>query len=227
MYSPQQFEETRLEVLHDLVRAHPLGTLVVLAGTELSADHIPFLIHAAGGETGTLRGHVARTNPLWKRFGGSVEALVVFQGPESYITPSWYPSKHADGKAVPTWNYAVVHAYGQPRAIDDAAWLLDHVTQLTAIHEAGQALPWQVTDAPSDFTEHMISRIVGIEIPISRLQGKWKVSQNRKNADRLGVAAGLESQDTERSRAMARLVMERTANARSALAYPEAPAVKK
>jgi transcriptional regulator len=211
MYSQQQFEETRLEVLHDLIRSHPLGTFVVLAGAELSANHIPFLIHTSDdGQRGTLRGHVARTNPVWRHFGASVEALVVFQGPESYITPSWYPSKHADGKAVPTWNYAVVHAYGQPRAVEDAAWLLEHVTQLTAVHEAGQALPWQVSDAPSDFTEHMISRIVGIEIPISRLQGKWKVSQNRKNSDRLGVAAGLESQDTERSRTMARLVMDRT-----------------
>jgi transcriptional regulator len=156
-----------------------------------------------------LCGHVARANPVWQHLGGAVEALVVFQGPESYITPSWYPSKHADGRAVPTWNYAVVHAYGQPRAIEDSAWLLEHVTQLTAIHEAGQALPWQVTDAPQDFTDQMIRRIVGIEITISRLQGKWKVSQNRKSADRLGVAAGLESQASERSIEMAKLVMER------------------
>jgi transcriptional regulator len=209
MYSQQKFEETRLEVMHELIRAHPLGTMIVLAGTELSADHIPFLIHTDNDGCGTLRGHVARTNPLWRQFGGNVEALVVFQGPDSYITPSWYPSKHADGKAVPTWNYAVVHAYGEPRVIEDGAWLLEHVTQLTAVHEAAQALPWQVTDAPSDFTEHMISRIVGIEIPISRLHGKWKVSQNRKYADRLGVVAGLESQDMERSRRMAKLVMDR------------------
>jgi transcriptional regulator len=209
MYSPQQFEETRLEVLHDLIRSHPLGTFVILAGTELSANHIPFLVRADQGERGTLCGHVARANPVWKQLGGTVEALIVFQGPESYITPSWYPSKHADGKAVPTWNYAVVHAYGQPRAVEDAGWLREHVTQLTGVHEASQALPWQVTDAPPDFTAHMLSRIVGIEIPISTLQGKWKVSQNRKFPDRLGVAAGLESQATERSRAMAKLVMER------------------
>jgi transcriptional regulator len=209
MYSPQQFEETRLDVLHDLIRSHPLGAFVILTGNELSANHIPFLVRAEQGDRGTLCGHVARSNPVWQQLGGAVEALVIFQGPESYITPSWYPSKHADGKAVPTWNYAVVHAYGQPRAIEDSGWLLEHVTQLTGVHEAGQALPWQVTDAPKDFTDHMISRIVGIEIPISRLQGKWKVSQNRKFPDRLGVAAGLESQGTERSRAMAKLVMER------------------
>jgi transcriptional regulator len=209
MYSPQQFDEPRLNVLHDLIRSHPLGTLVILAGTELSANHIPFLIRANADGNGTLCGHVAKANPVWKQIGGVVEALVVFQGPESYITPSWYPSKHADGRAVPTWNYAVVHAYGQPRAIEDAGWLLEHVTQLTGAHEAGQALPWQVTDAPPDFTQRMLSRIVGIEIPIARLQGKWKVSQNRKLGDRLGVAAGLESQGTERSREMAKLVMER------------------
>jgi transcriptional regulator len=209
MYSPQQFEETRLSVLHDLISSHPFGTLVILAGNELSANHIPFLIHADGGDHGRLCGHVARANPMWKQFAGGIEALAIFQGPESYITPSWYPSKHADAKAVPTWNYAVVHAYGKPRAIEDPDWLLKHVTQLTTVHEAGQALPWQVSDAPKDYTDHMISRIVGIEITISRLQGKWKVGQNRKLADRLGVAAGLESQATDRSRAMAELVMER------------------
>jgi transcriptional regulator len=209
MYSPPPFDETRLDVLHELIRAHPLGTLVIHDGNALSANHIPFLVRADQGERGTLCGHVARSNPVWKQLGGPVEALVVFQGAESYITPSWYPSKHADGKAVPTWNYAVVHACGTPRAIEDAAWLLDFVTELTNIHEAGQALPWQVTDAPQDFTEQMIDRIVGIEIPIAKLQGKWKVSQNRKFADRLGVAAGLESQANERSRAMAELVMER------------------
>ncbi len=209
MYSPQPFEETRVSVLHDLVRSHPLGTFVILAGAELSANHIPFLIHSDLGANGTLQGHVSRANPVWKHFGNGTEALTIFQGPESYITPSWYPSKHADGKAVPTWNYAVVHAYGTPRAIEDPAWLLDHVTRLTSVHEADQALPWKVSDAPRDYTQHMISRIIGIEIPISKLQGKWKVSQNRPQPDRLGVAAGLQSRATERSQGMAELVMQR------------------
>lgn len=209
MYLPQQFEETRPDVLHRLVRSHPLGTFVISGDAELVANHMPFLIDSRGGVCGTLRAHVARSNPVWKQFGKPVEALVVFQGPESYITPSWYPSKHADGKAVPTWNYAVVHVYGHPRAIDDPAWLLEHVTQLTAEHESGQALPWQVSDAPKDYTAQMISRIVGIEMPISRIQGKWKVSQNRQTSDRLGVVAGLESRDTEQSHAMAELVLQR------------------
>jgi transcriptional regulator len=209
MYSPQQFEEQQLTVLHDLIRSHPLGTFVVVANAGLEANHIPFLVDPDKGVYGTLRGHVARANPVWNQFGNAVEALAIFQGPESYITPSWYPSKHADGRAVPTWNYAVVHAYGQPKMIEDRGWLLEHVTQLTTMHEAGQALPWEVSDAPRDFTEQMLSRIVGIEIPISKLQGKWKVSQNRKVPDRLGVAAGLESQATDRSLAMAELVMRR------------------
>jgi transcriptional regulator len=209
MYLPQQFEETRLGVLHDLIRSHPFGTLVVLAGSELSANHMPFLVLPNKGDHGSLCGHVARANPVWKQLASGVEALAIFQGPESYITPTWYPSKQADGKVVPTWNYAVVHAYGRARAIEDADWLLEHVTQLTATQEAGQALPWHVSDAPRDYIDQMITSIVGIEIPISKLLGKWKVNQNRRHADRLGVAAGLESQATDRSRAMAELVMER------------------
>ncbi len=209
MYLPSQFEETRLDVLHQLVRSHPFGTFVVLGDGELIANHMPFLIDSRRGPCGTLCAHVARSNPVWKQFGKPVEAIVVFQGPDSYITPSWYPSKHADGKAVPTWNYAVVHAYGQPRAIDDPAWLLEHVTQLTAEHEAGQALPWKVSDAPQDYRDQMISRIVGIEIPLSKIQGKWKVNQNRPLADRLGVVAGLQSRATEEARAMAELVAQR------------------
>ncbi|MGB6451592.1 MAG: FMN-binding negative transcriptional regulator [Steroidobacteraceae bacterium] len=209
MYLPQQFEETRLDVLHQLIRSHAFGTFVIPGDAELVANHMPFLVSPGGGPAGTLHAHVARSNPVWKQLGKPVEALVVFQGPESYITPSWYPSKHADGKAVPTWNYAVVHAYGHPRSIEDPAWLLEHVTQLTAQHESGQALPWQVSDAPQDYRDQMIARIVGIEIPISRIQGKWKVSQNRQLADRLGVAAGLQSRATEQSLAMAELVLQR------------------
>jgi len=209
VYSPQPFAEPRLDVLHDLIRSHPLGTFVVIQDGELCANHMPFLIDPGGGELGTLRAHVARSNPVWRELGGTAGALAIFQGPQSYITPSWYPSKHADGKAVPTWNYAVAHAYGAPRAIEDRAWLLEHVTQLTRVQEAHQALPWRVSDAPQAYLEHMIGQIVGLEMPIAKLQGKWKVSQNRNRADRLGVAAGLEAQATDRSRAMAALVMER------------------
>lgn len=209
MYLPQQFEEARLEVLHGLIRSHPLGALITCSGTELSGNHIPFLIQPDRGEKGTLCAHVSRANPVWKQLDAGNEALVIFQGPESYITPSWYPSKQADGKVVPTWNYAVVHAYGKPRAIEDPGWLLEHVTRLTAVHESAQAQPWHVSDAPKDYIEQMVSRIVGIEIPVSKLLGKWKVSQNRIQPDRLGVTAGLKAQGTDRSRAMADLVQQR------------------
>jgi len=213
MYAPRQFAETRLTVLHDLIRAHPFGTFVLAAGNELIANHIPFMVHPTEGDKGTLRGHVSRANPVWKDVAGAGKALAIFQGPQCYITPSWYPSKQADGKVVPTWNYAVVHAYGKARAVADRGWLLEHVTQLTATQEAGRAQPWRVSDAPVDYIEQMLGGIVGVEIPIARLEGKWKVNQNRGPADRLGVVAGLEAQGTERSRAMAALVSDRSGDA--------------
>ena len=191
MYLPEKNEETRLEVLHGLIRSHPLGVWVALGGDELVANHIPFELDATRGELGTLVGHVARANPIWKQPPSPVCSLVTFQGPQSYITPSWYPSKHEHGKAVPTWNYAVVHASGTPSFIEDAAWLHSHVSRLTDRHEASQALPWAVSDAPPDYIDKMIRSIVGVEIPIRRLTGKWKMGQNRSAPDRLGAVAGL------------------------------------
>jgi transcriptional regulator len=209
MYLPQIFEESRLDVLHELIRSHPFSTFVVHTESGLVANHIPFLLDPQAGDRGTLRGHVARANPVWKQLAAAPEAIAIFQGPDAYITPNWYPSKHEDSKVVPTWNYAVVHAYGRARAVEDSAWLHALVSQLTAEQEAKQPLPWRISDAPSDYTEQMLRQIVGIEIPISRLQGKWKVSQNRKLPDRLGVVAGLESQATDQSGAMAELVRQR------------------
>lgn len=206
MHVPKHNEETSLSVLHALVRAHPLGAWVTLGDEELIANHIPFLLDDSRGEYGTLVGHVARANRVWRSFSTTVQSVVVFQGPESYITPSWYPSKRAHGKAVPTWNYAVVHAHGLPRAIEDRDWLLRHVTQLVDAHEREQALPWKVSDAPQDYTERLMDAIVGIEIPIAKLVGKWKVSQNRPEPDRLGVVAGLQARGDEPSQAMAALV---------------------
>jgi transcriptional regulator len=206
MYLPKHFEESDPQVLHALIRAHPLGTWVTMHAGELLANHVPFLLDPARGEHGTLVGHVARANPVWQSFSATVPSLVVFQGVESYVTPSWYPSKHQHGKAVPTWNYAVVHARGIPRAIEDKAWLLDLVTRLTDTHEAAMALPWKVTDAPPDFVDRQLEAIVGIEIPITRLTGKWKVSQNRPAADRLGVVAGLLGRGDAAAEAMAALV---------------------
>lgn len=208
MYLPKVHEELNLSVLHALIRSHPLATWVTQADGELAANHIPFLLDPSRGEFGTLMGHVAKANPLWQSFSPTNNSLLVFQGADSYITPSWYPSKHAHGKAVPTWNYAVVHAHGLPRVINDPAWLLQLVTRLTHEHEADQTLPWQVSDAPHDYIDRLLQAIVGIEIPITKLVGKWKVSQNRPDPDKLGVMAGLQTLGTDTSKRMAALVGE-------------------
>ena len=206
MYVPKHHEEADISILHALIRSHPLGAWVTQGDGDLLANHIPFLIDSSRGEFGTLVGHVARANRVWQSFSTTVNSLVIFQGSETYITPSWYPSKHTHGKAVPTWNYAVVHAHGLPRAIEDRDWLLQHITQLTDTHERDQALAWRVSDAPQDFTERLMNAIVGIEIPITKLVGKWKVSQNRPEPDKLGVVAGLLTRGDEQSKAMAALV---------------------
>jgi transcriptional regulator len=206
MYLPKHFEETRVEVLHELIRAHPLGALVTLGADGLDANHIPFEVDPDPAPLGTLRGHVARANPVWRELARGAEALAIFQGPQTYVSPSWYPSKQEGGKVVPTWNYAVVHAYGTPRAVDDAAWLRAFVEKLTDRHEAGRATPWKVTDAPADYVDKMVTAIVGIELPVARLLGKWKVSQNRPARDREGVVAGLQQRGGDVSAAMAELV---------------------
>ena len=208
MYIPKYFEETNIATLHGLMKAHTLAALVTSADAELVVNHLPLLIYSEDGEFGTLRGHVARANPLWRQFTGTTAAVAIFQGPHSYISPSWYPSKHTDGKQVPTWNYAVVHAHGRPRIIEDANWLYAHLNEMTDEHESTQALPWKVSDAPKEFTDKLLNAIVGIEMPIMRIEGKWKVSQNRAKGDRLGVAAGLTSRGDKQSQAMASLVMQ-------------------
>jgi transcriptional regulator len=209
MYLPSQFEEKRPETMHALMCEHPLGTLVTLGGAGLNANHIPFEVDAAQGEWGTLRAHVARANPVWKDVSAAVEALVVFQGAQSYISPSWYPTKEKDGRAVPTYNYMVVHAYGPLRVVEDASWLRGQLDRLSRQHEAGRSHPWQLGDAPPDYIEKLLKAIVGIEIPISRLVGKWKVSQNQPEVNRLGVERGLRGQGDDVSLAMAGAVARR------------------
>lgn len=206
MYMPKHHEETRLDVLQALIRAHPLGVWVVLGDGELIANHIPFLLDTKRGERGTLVGHLARANAVWQTAPGPIPSVVTFQGPQTYITPAWYASKLEHGRAVPTWNYAVVHVHGRPTFIEDRDWLYAHVNQLTNEHESGQAHPWQVEDAPADFTEALVGAIVGVEIPIQRIEGKWKTSQNRPERDRQGVMAGLLAKGDSESAAMAALV---------------------
>ena len=205
MYVQQKFQETRLDVLHALVRKHPLGAFVVATKNGLEANHMPFHLDAAAGSCGVLRAHIPRANSVWKEATDG-DALVIFQGPQAYITPSWYPSKHAHGEAVPTWNYVVVHAYGRAAFIEDRHWLRRHVDELTTAHEATQQLPWQITDAPADYVDRMLAQIIGIEIPLTRIVGKWKMSQNRPPGDRLGVVAGLASMNGDAARDVRELV---------------------
>lgn len=207
MYLPKHFEQPDREVLARLLQAHPLATLVWTSPDGLTAEHLPLLWDRGpgDGEHGTLRGHVARANPVWREASGS-EVLALFQGPQAYVSPSWYPSKAAGGKVVPTWNYAVVHLHGRLRTVEDAAWLRTLVGRLTDTHEAAHSLPWQVDDAPADYIEQMLRAIVGIEIELTQVQGKWKASQNRSASDRAGVAAGLEALDPDAAHAMAALV---------------------
>jgi transcriptional regulator len=211
MYLPKHHEESDLAVLHALIKAHPLGAWVIQSQGELVVNHIPLLLDATRGKYGTLVGHVARANPVWKSFSATSNSIVIFQGVESYISPSWYPSKHAHGKVVPTWNYAVVHAHGIPRAIEDRDWLLAHLTQMTNEHESKRALPWKVSDAPPDFIDRLMGAIVGFEIPIEKLVGKWKVDQDSPDADKLGVVAGLLGRGDPQSKEMAALVEKHTA----------------
>lgn len=214
MYLPAHFTETRTDVLHELIRTRPFAVLVTLDATGLIANHIPMEIDAAAGPLGTLRGHVARANPAWSSHRPDVDAMAIFQGPDSYITPQYYATKAATGKVVPTWNYATVHAHGPLRAIEDTAWLRALVERLTGRHEGDRqhatgAAPWQVSDAPAAYIDALLRTIVGIEIPIRRIEGKWKVSQNRPPEDRAGVVAGLGEGTDPDHRAMAALVRER------------------
>ena len=205
MYLPAHFEETRSEVLHTLIREHSLATLVAHGADRLAAHHLPLHFAAELGPLGALQGHVARANPLWKQ-AANTEVLVIFQGPQAYVTPSWYATKREHGKAVPTWNYVVVHAHGRLRTIDDPVWLRAQVETLVGRHEAGFADPWRIADAPPDYIDKMLAAIVGIEIAITGLQGKWKISQNQPEANRTGVVAGLRQQGTDDAMQMAALV---------------------
>ena len=206
MYLPTHFEENRVEVLQQTLRSHPLGLLVTLGGTGLEANAIPFLFDAERGPHGTLRGHVARANPVWREARGDVEAMVVFQGPQTYISPSWYATKAETGKVVPTWNYVMVQARGPLVVRDDAAWVRRLVGDLTERHESTRSAPWRVEDAPADFIDSTLRAIVGIEIPLTSLTGKWKVSQNRPAADREGVVRGLAELDAGDAQRMAEQV---------------------
>jgi transcriptional regulator len=187
----------------------PFASLITVGSSGLFASHIPMVLEQ-NGAMGQLRCHISRANPQWRDYTDSVEALAIFSGPQHYITPSWYPEKQETGKVVPTWNYVVVHAYGHLKVIEDGEWLMAHLQRLTSIHEAESAIPWKISDAPAEYVASQIKGIVGLEMDIARLEGKWKVSQNRPAEDRKGVAQGLGELNTTESLAMKVLVEERS-----------------
>jgi transcriptional regulator len=191
VYIPPLFKEDRIEVLHDAIRNAGLATLVTLMADGLIASHVPMLLDAGPGPYGTLLGHVARPNPQARGAVAGTEALAIFQGPDAYITPSWYETKRRDAKVVPTWNYVTIHAYGTVTFFNDTDRLRGIVTRLTDREEGRRTEPWAVTDAPAEYIDAMLKGIVGFAIPIARLEGKWKMSQNRPAEDRAGVVAGL------------------------------------
>jgi transcriptional regulator len=197
VYVPPLFKEDRIDVLHDAIRRTGLATLVTLAADGLIASHVPMLLDPDPAPYGTLIGHLARPNPQAHGAVPGVQALAIFQGPDVYITPSWYATKRENGKVVPTWNYVAIHAHGPVEFFDDTERLRDVVTRLTEREEQARADPWAVSDAPAAFIDGMLKGIVGFALPIARLEGKWKMSQNRPAQDRAGVVAGLEQQGRE------------------------------
>jgi transcriptional regulator len=206
LYLPAHFNETRPEVMHALMRAHPLCALVTQSDSGLVANHVPMQTLDEPKPLGCIRGHIARANPLWRDYRAETQALAIFQGPQVYISPSFYPSKAETGAVVPTWNYAVVHASGTLRFIQDSGWLRDFVAGLTATHEAPRSMPWKIDDAPKTYIDKMLSLIVGFEFSIATLSGKWKVSQNRSQADQEGVMRNLQNADDADSHEMAAML---------------------
>jgi transcriptional regulator len=209
MYNPAQFIESRTELLHAFIRKHPLAVLVSHDSTGMEATHVPMVLEAQPEPHGLLRCHVARANPQWRMLESSPSVLAIFRGAHHYITPSWYATTKEHGKVVPTWNYVAVHVYGQAKLIEGQADLLRHLRELTDQSEAAFAQPWSVDDPPKDYIDALSTAIVGIEISITRIEGKWKASQNRPIADRQGVIQGLEALGSPQSLEMAEIVKER------------------
>ncbi|MFN4265334.1 MAG: FMN-binding negative transcriptional regulator [Aquabacterium sp.] len=190
MYSPPHFQESRPEVLAALIQRHPLGCVTTMGAEGLVADHIPLILEADASGGLKLIGHVARANPIWQ-YPAEQRFLVVFQGPSAYISPNWYATKQPDGKVVPTWNYAVVHAHATLQAIHEPQRVLHILTKQTDQHEAAQPHPWRVADAPAEFTDKLLAHIVGIELTVLSMQGKWKISQNQPAVNQASVVQGL------------------------------------
>jgi transcriptional regulator len=202
LYIPSHFKEDRLAVLHEAIRRIGLGTLVTLGADGLVANHFPMLLDPQEGALGTLSGHMARANPQWRGMQTGTPPLAIFLGPHTYVSPSWYPTKQRTGEVVPTWNFLTVHAYGDLTFSHDPAELRDHVGKLTDLHEAGRPTPWAADDAPAEYLKDMLRGIIGFKFAITRLEGKWKMSQNRTAEDIAGVRAGLRREDGADHRAV-------------------------
>lgn len=209
MYIPPQFKEERIPALHDAMRRTGLATLVTSGADGLDASHVPMLIDPEPAPFGSLRGHISKANPQWRQSSPDARALAIFLGPDAYISPAWYATKQQTGKVVPTWNYVAIHASGSLRFFDDPDQLLALVTTLTERHEGERADPWAVSDAPEEFVRAQLKGIVGFELTITRLEGKWKMSQNRPLADRTGAVEGLLHEGGAAEAAVAGIMAER------------------
>lgn len=214
MYIPSSNAEHRPEVMHDFIEAHPFGALITASADGLFATHLPLVLHRTRGPFGVLEGHVARANPHSRQSFVTAEALLIFTGSDAYITPSWYATKREHGKVVPTWNYVAVHAHGVLRFIDDVEFLRRHLEELTVQQEGHRDHPWMLSDAPADFITQQQKAIIGFECAITRLEGKWKMSQNRSAADIDGVVRGLAESPSASDRAVAEIVAARRSHDR-------------
>jgi transcriptional regulator len=206
LYTPRHFREDRTDVLHGAIRDFPMAQLVTFGETGLESTPLPLLLDLAGGGQGVLLGHVARANPQWKTADRSVEALAIFSGPDAYISPGWYETKRQTGKVVPTWNYVTIQVRGRISFQEEPEALLEIVRRLTELHEGGRDAPWAVRDAPADFIASQLRAIVGLRLEITEITGKWKMSQNRSEADRAGVVEGLRAEGAPGADAVAELV---------------------
>jgi transcriptional regulator len=206
MYIPQANAVDDVPMLRHFIRDYPLCALVTQTSGGMVASHIPMVLHESGSGFGVLRGHVARANSQWREFAAAEEALGIFTGPQHYVSASWYPEKKVHGREVPTWNYVAVHVYGRLRAIEDPVWILEHLRTLTDVNEVIAEVSWSVADAPPEFIAKLSGAIVGLELEVTRVEGKWKVSQNRNDRDAAAVIAGLEGLGTPQGAAMSELV---------------------
>ncbi|HEY0262952.1 MAG TPA: FMN-binding negative transcriptional regulator [Granulicella sp.] len=215
MYTPAANRESSTPILWQFLRENPLCALVTQTAQEMVATHLPMVLEEDGSPFGILRGHIARANMQWQQATLSAQALAVFTGPQHYISASWYPGKHVHGKEVPTWNYVAVHAYGRLRIVEDTDWLIRHLTALVDQSEVIVETPWRLSDAPPEFIRKMAGAIVGVEMPIERLEGKWKVSQNRSDEDAAAVMRGLDALQTPESATMKELIRSRRPDAKT------------